>query len=370
MLSRVKDEKQIKLVSMLAKHIWPEVYQDILSFVQIDYMLDKFLSEKSIKKQIESGTYYYLIKNDNEAIGFISFDLEEQLHFSKFYLKSEYRNKGYGKKVFSLLKKCKRPIVLRVNKKNSNAYMFYKKLGFKDIKSVKTDIGKGFFMDDYLMRYDFTFNDLLETEKEKLYFQQILKKIEKEAKTNIIYPPKQDWFKALELTELKDVKVVMIGQDPYHNPNQAMGLCFSVPKDTTIPPSLKNIYQEIKDEYNIEMPNHGDLTNWAKQGVLLLNAIFTVSQNKPLSHKDFGWQTFTDEIIKLLQQKDFVVYILLGSYAQSYIPKITNKNHLIIKSSHPSPLSYYRSFKGSNVFIKANKGLIERNIAPIKWDAL
>lgn len=217
------------------------------------------------------------------------------------------------------------------------------------------------------MEKDFNFKNLIETENQKPYFKQLLKKIKIEAKTHNIYPKKENWFKALKLTEFNDVSVVIIGQDPYYNENQAMGLSFSVNENVKLPPSLKNIYKEIENEYGKKMPNHGNLTGWAKQGVLLLNTIFTVNEGFPLSHKGFGWEKFTDEIIKVLQEKDFIVYLLLGRPAQRYAKKITNKNHVILKTSHPSPLSSFRGFFGSNIFKKTNKLLKENNKNEINW---
>jgi len=222
-------------------------------------------------------------------------------------------------------------------------------------------------MDDYVMERKYTFKDLIKTEKQKPYFKTLIEKINEEAKTNIIYPKKEDWFKALELTSLEDVLIVLLGQDPYYNEKEAMGLSFSVNENVKIPPSLANIYKEIEKEYNKPMPNTGNLTGWAKQGVLLLNTVFTVNAKKPMSHKGFGWETFTDEVIKTLQKKDFVVYLLLGNHAQKYEKKITNKNHAILKTSHPSPLASYRGFLGSNIFKKANELLKQNNKNEINW---
>lgn len=217
------------------------------------------------------------------------------------------------------------------------------------------------------MSSQLSFKQIIADEQQKPYFKDLLFKIEEESLTNIVYPPKENWFKAYELTDFNNVKVVLIGQDPYHNPNQAMGLAFAVNKGVKVPPSLVNIYKEINFEYGVNMPNHGDLSNWAKQGVLLINTILTVSHNQPLSHQNFGWEIFSKEIIKQLQQKDFIVYLLLGNHAKSYIKHITNKNHLILQTSHPSPLSNYRGFSGSNIFKNANKALEEKGYKPIIW---
>lgn len=212
-----------------------------------------------------------------------------------------------------------------------------------------------------------TFGELVKIESKKPYFIQLLKKIDEVEKIEIIYPKKDDWFKALELTPLNKVKVVIIGQDPYFNKGQANGLCFSVNKGVNLPPSLRNIYQIIEKDYQVKMAKHGDLTSWANEGVLLLNTVLTVSEGKPLSHQKYGWLTFTNEVIKLLQTKDDVVYILLGSYAQTYQTQITNKTHVILKTSHPSPLSSYRGFMNSHIFKSTNEILVNKGIKPIDW---
>lgn len=367
MFKIVKTSKQIEKVSDLAKIIWHEAYKETLTKSQIEYMLLKFQSEKEIKKQINDNNYYYLIYLNKEAIGFFSYTISEHIYLSKIYILDNYRQKGYAKKTINFLKSKKLPIKLRVNKENKVAITSYEKLGFVKVEEIKSSIGGGFYMDDYVMERAFTFNDLLDVEKEKEYFQNLLEKIEIEKKSHIVFPKEEDWFKALELTPYENVKIVLIGQDPYFNKDQAMGLSFSVKKNIKKPPSLVNIYKEIESEYGKKMPGHGDLTLWAKQGVLLINAILTVNEGKPLSHQDFGWQIFTDEIIKLLQQKDFVVYLLLGRQAGKYKSKITNKNHVILETSHPSPLSSYRGFLGSGIFKKANELLEENNIKPINW---
>ncbi len=211
------------------------------------------------------------------------------------------------------------------------------------------------------------FFKLIEEEKNKPYFRNLFKTIDKIKETETVYPRSEDIFRAFYLTDYKDVKVLIIGQDPYHQPNQANGLAFSVHDGVKKPPSLQNIYKEIENEYNITMSNSGDLTPWAKQGVLLLNTILTVTKNKPMSHANMGWEIFTDKVINLLQEKDYLVYILLGSHAGQYERKITNKNHLVLKTSHPSPLSSFRGFLGSNIFKKANEYLKKKDIKEINW---
>lgn len=181
------------------------------------------------------------------------------------------------------------------------------------------------------------------------------------------FPEYSNIFNALKLTPYENVKVVIIGQDPYHGEGEAHGLSFSVQKGVKLPPSLKNIFKELYDDLGIEMEDNGDLTSWAKEGVLLLNSILTVEKDKPASHKDLGWQLFTDHIIKLLNEKDTpVVFILWGNYARSKKVFITNKKHLIIESAHPSPLAR-GAFFGSKPFSKTNNFLIKTGQKPINW---
>ncbi len=203
-----------------------------------------------------------------------------------------------------------------------------------------------------------SWSELLKAEMSKDYFKNIMKVLNKEYENFRIYPPQEDIMKAFLLTPLDKVKVVIIGQDPYHEEGQAMGLSFSVHKGIPLPKSLINIYKELHDDLGIETPTTGDLTSWAKQGVLLLNTILTVRQGDALSHNDLGWQIFTDEVIKTLNmQPQKIVYILWGSYAISKKILLNNPNHLILTSVHPSPLSAYRGFFGSKPFSKTNEFL-------------
>ena len=183
-----------------------------------------------------------------------------------------------------------------------------------------------------------------------------------------IYPPKDYIFKALQLTSFKDTKVVIVGQDPYHGKGEAMGLSFSVNKDIKIPPSLQNIYKELQDDLGIKPKEDGDLTNWAKNGVLLLNAVLTVEKDKPASHRNRGWEILTDYIIKVLNTKEEpVVFILWGNFAKEKAKYITNSHHYIIMSPHPSPFSAYSGFFGSKPFSKTNAFLEKNNMEPINW---
>ncbi|MGB1289405.1 MAG: uracil-DNA glycosylase [Porticoccaceae bacterium] len=184
----------------------------------------------------------------------------------------------------------------------------------------------------------------------------------------IIYPPGSQWFAALNTTPFDQVKVVILGQDPYHGPGQAHGLCFSVLPNIKVPPSLVNIYKELKSDLGIDQPNHGCLTSWAEQGVLLLNATMTVEQGQAGAHQGKGWETFTDTIInKLNQHRQGVVFMLWGSYAQKKASMIDAERHLVLQSVHPSPLSAYRGFFGCKHFSKANGYLQGQGLEPIDW---
>ena len=193
-------------------------------------------------------------------------------------------------------------------------------------------------------------------------------KVKSEYKKYTCYPEFNNIFNALKLTPYSNVKIVIIGQDPYHGQGEAHGLSFSVQKGIKLPPSLQNIFKELYDDLGIKNGDIGDLTPWAKQGVLLLNSILSVRKDSPLSHKDLGWQLLTDHIIKLINlKKEPVVFILWGSFARSKKQFITNKNHLIIESTHPSPLSAYNGFFGSKPFSKANDFLKEHKIKEVDF---
>lgn len=184
----------------------------------------------------------------------------------------------------------------------------------------------------------------------------------------VIYPKGDEYFNAFNLTPFDKVKVVIIGQDPYHGPNQAHGLCFSVKPGVRFPPSLQNIFKEINDELGIPMPNHGCLTHWAQQGVLLLNAVLTVEQAKAAAHQGKGWETFTDAVIhRINEEKENVVFLLWGSYAQKKGSFIDTSKHLVLKSPHPSPLSAHRGFFGNGHFKKCNEYLASKGLEPIDW---
>ena len=215
-----------------------------------------------------------------------------------------------------------------------------------------------------------TWQQLIETEQSKVYFKDLLHRVDiKRAEGVIIYPPAGDVFKAFELTPLDQVKVVILGQDPYHGPNQAHGLAFSVNEGIAFPPSLQNIFKELAtDIEGFQIPMHGDLRAWARQGVFLLNTVLTVQQAQANSHADWGWEQFTDEVINVLNtEREHLVFILWGAHAQKKGRVIDKKKHLVLTSPHPSPLSAYRGFFGSRPFSKANQYLVEHGLEPIDW---
>ena len=208
---------------------------------------------------------------------------------------------------------------------------------------------------------------ILNEEMKKDYFKDLGKFVKNEYKTKTIYPEYKNIFNALRYTDYDQVKVVILGQDPYHGEKEAHGLSFSVRDGVLIPPSLRNIFKELYNDLNIKKEST-DLTSWAKEGVLLLNSIMTVEKDKPLSHKNKGWETFTDKIIYELGKREKpLVFILWGSYARSKKELITGKNHLILESVHPSPLSASRGFFGSKPFSKTNEFLKKNNISKINW---
>ena len=209
----------------------------------------------------------------------------------------------------------------------------------------------------------------LKDEFNKEYFKNILKQIEKEYKEKTCYPPKNEIFNAFRYTTYENLKVVIIGQDPYHGENQAEGLSFSVKNTVPRPPSLQNIFKELESDLKIKIPTNNSLIPWAKEGVLLLNAVLTVEEKRPASHQMIGWETFTDEVIKIINKKESpVVFILWGNFARNKKKLITNPNHFIIESPHPSPFSSYNGFFGSKPFSKTNNYLISKGIKPINWE--
>ena len=208
----------------------------------------------------------------------------------------------------------------------------------------------------------------LENEYKKEYFQKLLDFIKEEYKNKTIYPKQNEVFNAFRYTDYQDIKVVILGQDPYHGINQAEGLSFSVKDEVLKPPSLKNIFKELESDLGIPFPEHNSLKPWAKQGVMLLNAVLTVEEHKPTSHKDQGWEIFTDAVIKKLNERDKpIVFILWGAYARSKKNYITNPIHLVIESAHPSPFSARNGFFGSKPFSKTNEFLKKNGIKEIDW---
>lgn len=211
-------------------------------------------------------------------------------------------------------------------------------------------------------------DEVLQDEFNSQYYTNLRAFLDEEYSKHTIYPLPKYIYTALKLTTYKDTKVVILGQDPYHEPNQAHGLAFSVGKNVEIPPSLVNIYKELHDDLGCSIPNHGYLIDWAKQGVLLLNTVLTVRAHQANSHKGKGWENLTDSIIEKLNKKEQpIVFILWGANARSKTKLITNPKHLVIESVHPSPLSAYNGFFGSKPFSKTNNFLIKNNIEPINW---
>lgn len=214
-------------------------------------------------------------------------------------------------------------------------------------------------------------NDWLEaigSEFKKLYYKELYQYVRDEYSKYVIYPPADDIFNAFHFTPLSEVKVVIIGQDPYHNINQAHGLCFSVKPEVEIPPSLVNIYKELENDIGCPVPNNGFLKKWADQGVLMLNTVLTVRAHQAASHQGKGWEKFTDAVIAAVNEQERpIVFILWGRPAQMKKKMLTNKKHLILEAPHPSPLSAYRGFFGSKPFSKTNLYLQENGLSPIDW---
>lgn len=234
---------------------------------------------------------------------------------------------------------------------------------FRKIRKIQKYIGAD------MINFENEWDSLLADEFPKEYYQTLRKFLIKEYKTRTVYPGMYDIFNALRYTSYSDVKVVIIGQDPYHGPNQAHGLSFSVKKGIEPPPSLKNIFKEIYDELGTDNSGkHGELTNWAKSGVLLLNTVLTVREASPNSHRGMGWENFTDRVISLLNEREKpVVFLLWGNNAKAKARLITNRQHLVLTSAHPSPLSAYHGFFGCGHFAAANKFLSENGMDPVNW---
>lgn len=215
-----------------------------------------------------------------------------------------------------------------------------------------------------------TWKDVIGVEKEQPYFKQILAQVQQaRAAGKIVYPPQNEIFTAFKLTEFEQVKVVILGQDPYHGPNQAHGLSFSVKPGVPAPPSLVNIYKELsQDIAGFQIPNHGYLVSWAEQGVLMLNTVLTVEQGQAHSHVNFGWETFTDRVIAALnEQRENIVFLLWGSHAQKKGQFIDRQKHCVLTAVHPSPLSAHRGFFGCRHFSQANAYLRSKGLSEIDW---
>ena len=219
-----------------------------------------------------------------------------------------------------------------------------------------------------MISFNNNWDNILKDEFDKQYYLELREFLIKEYKSHLIYPDKYKIFEALKLTDYEDVKIVILGQDPYHGPNQAHGLAFSVSLGVPIPPSLLNIYKELERDINFRIPNHGYLVDWSKQGVLLLNTALTVRAGMANSHRGKGWEVFTDQVIRLLSLREKpMVFLLWGKNAAEKEALIDTSKHLVLKAPHPSPLSAHRGFLGCGHFSKANEFLIKNSIAPINW---
>ena len=213
-----------------------------------------------------------------------------------------------------------------------------------------------------------TWKPVVGGETEKPYFQELQAYVDKQRAKYTVFPPEEDVYNALKYTPYDEVKALLLGQDPYHDDNQAHGLCFSVRPGITPPPSLRNVFKELHDDVDFQVPNNGYLVPWAKQEILMLNSVLTVRAHEPASHKHKGWEVFTDAVIRAVNDKNSrVVFLLWGNFAQNKAELITNPNHVILKAAHPSPLSAKRGFFGCRHFSKTNKALKEVGKAEIDW---
>ena len=210
-------------------------------------------------------------------------------------------------------------------------------------------------------------NPLLRGEFEKPYWKQLQAFVDNERRRHTVYPSREDVFASLRTTSYADVKVLVLGQDPYHGPGQAHGLCFSVQRDVEPPPSLVNIFKELRDDIGISIPTHGNLEAWARRGVLLLNTTLTVRAGQAASHQGKGWETFTDQVIRVVNEKPFVVFVLWGAHARKKKVLIDTQRHIVVESAHPSPLSAHNGFFGSRPFSKVNEALRNARLEEIDW---
>ena len=219
-----------------------------------------------------------------------------------------------------------------------------------------------------LQEIDSQWQEALKEEYQKDYYHELMTKVSEAYENNQVFPPANEVFNALNLTPLSQVKAVIIGQDPYHDVGQAHGLCFSVKPGVKVPPSLVNIYKELHDDLGCTIPEDGYLVKWATQGVLMLNTVLTVNAHEPNSHKGYGWEKFTDAIIRKVNEEDRpIVFLLWGAPAQKKKKLLNNPKHLILEAPHPSPLSVYRGFWGCKHFSKTNDFLVKNGIEPIDW---
>lgn len=306
-----------------------------------DLMLDYF--DKIIKKEISGAPKLKGNFNYNSIISKNVGDIGEDFLLGKYSIIEKNKN--------LITLECKRGKLKLLIEKNKQDEIFEK------------DIINDFCIDNLSIEWKKIINE----ELEKDYFQKLLTKLNQEYKSEKVYPKKEDVFKALSLVDFNKIKVVIIGQDPYHQEKQANGLCFSVNTGIKNPPSLNNIFKELEKEYGF-LREDGDLSDWAHQGVLMLNSVLTVRDSNPASHSKFGWEIFTDRIVGEIGKIERpLVFLLWGNYAISKAKNISNEKHLILKSNHPSPFSCNRGFFGNEHFIKTNEFLEKNNIKPINW---
>jgi uracil-DNA glycosylase len=241
--------------------------------------------------------------------------------------------------------------------------------GPQDVSSTQQETAKFFvLLREMTWNLPQDWEQELSTELKKTYFASLFNFVENEYATHVCYPPHDDIFKSFSLCPYNKVKVVLLGQDPYHEPQQAQGLAFSVASGTKVPPSLRNIFKELADDLPMAAPRSSDLSSWARQGVLLLNATLTVREHEANSHAHHGWETFTDAVIQMLSKnKQHLVFLLWGNYAQQKATLIDETRHLVLRSAHPSPLSAYHGFFGNHHFSRTNIYLTENGLSPINW---
>lgn len=351
----------------------------------IDQWQNGYPNHESIQKDIDQG-HLYVLKDDEKVVALAAIIFEPDPFYDvieegawrshgaygvihRVAVDPSYKGKNLAASFFDYAKEeaiVRHIPALRVDTHEDNLSMqrCIVKQGFMYRGIVYVDQHAKRYAYDYLI----DFKDFLNHEKKQLYMNEVMAKVDEAYHHHPCFPPYDRLFYGLECSSYDDLKVVIMGQDPYHEENQAMGLAFSVCEGTPLPPSLVNIYKELNDDLGIDNGKHGDLTPWAKQGVLLMNDVLSVEKGKAHSHKDFGWQTFTQHLISFLNcHEQPLVFILWGNYAKKHARLIDQDKHCILSSAHPSPLSCYRGFFGSKPFSKTNDFLREHHRPTIDW---